>query len=183
MDFENMYFHGLAGNIVVINQDKLVIDTSLTQLESIIKLGGIMSRSKLKENGVVYSWKPVYNGEDCISVCVKNPLEEEFMDENEGFESAYVPYVQRDRISIIIDESINEHCEFREVKGNCLPGERQVKDKIDSSFFVGIGVMFENEESQMEAVSRIRNLLQEYNVDLPIVDKNFSLIEEESIKL
>ena len=168
MDFENMYFHGLAGNIVVINQDKLVIDTSLTQFESIIKLGGIMSRSKLKENGVVY---------------VKNPLEEEFMDENEGFESAYIPYVQRDRISIIIDESINEHCEFREVKGNCLPGERQVKDKIDSSFFVGIGVMFENEESQMEAVSRIRNLLQEYNVDLPIVDKNFSLIEEESIKL
>ena len=64
MDFENMYFHGLAGNIVVINQDKLVIDTSLTQFESIIKLGGIMSRSKLKENGVVYSWKPVYNGED-----------------------------------------------------------------------------------------------------------------------
>ena len=43
--------------------------------------------------------------------------------------------------------------------------------------------MFDNEESQMEAVSRIRNLLQEYNVDLPIVDKNFSLIEEESIKL
>ena len=91
--------------------------------------GGIYSRNKLKEHNIEYKHKPVENGYDYVSICVKNPTEEEFTGYNEGFESAFVPYVQRDRIALVINPNIESTHTFRDKTGTyMLPGERQVKD-------------------------------------------------------
>lgn len=180
IQYENCYFHGLAGNVVVMNADELVINTSLEQLEKIILTGGIYSRNKLKEHGIEYSHKPVENGNDYISVCVKNPDEEEFTGYNEGFESAYVPYVERDRIALVIDNKIAQTHSFRDKTGTyMLPGERQIKDGISNEHIVGITIMFENEESMYEATSKINELLQKYNITIPLLDRNLNEIQIE----
>lgn len=181
--YDNMYFHGLAGSIVVMNADQLVIDTSLAQLEKIIETGGIYSRNKLKEHNIEYSHKPVENGNDFVSICVKNPDSIEFTGYNEGFESAYIPYVQFNRIALVIDESIKDTHVFRDKTGTyMLPGERQVKDGIDNKYIVAISIMFENEESQKYAASRIQELLNKYNIELPLLDRNLSEIENIGIR-
>ena len=78
MDLQNKYFHGLAGGIPFWEEDE-VVKKGLKQLEDIIKLRGIYSRRILKEKGIVYDEKdPVYNGEDYISVCVKDFDESKF---------------------------------------------------------------------------------------------------------
>ena len=48
--FNDMYFHGLAGNAIVFNDNEYVINISLLQLENILITGGIYSRNKLKEH-------------------------------------------------------------------------------------------------------------------------------------
>lgn len=176
--YEDMYFHGLAGNIVVMNADELVIDTSITQLEQIIQTGGIYSRNKLKEHNIEYKHKPVENGNDFISVCVKNPSEEEFTGYNEGFDSAYNPYVQRNRIALVISREIEKNHTFRDKTGTyMLPGERQIKDVIENEYIVGITVMFENEESQNFAEQKVYELLQKYNINIPLLDESLNEIE------
>ena len=182
--YENAFFHGLAGNIIVMNADELVINTSIEQLEKIIQTGGIYSRNKLKEHNIEYSHKPVENGNDFVSICVKNPADEEFTGYNEGFESAYVPYVERDRISLIINPNILETHTFRDKTGTyMLPGERQVKDGISLQEIIGITIMFENEDSMHEAISKVGELLQKYNLTLPLLNRNLEEIETQSIKL
>lgn len=176
--YENMYFHGLAGNIVIMNADELVIETSISQLEQIIQTGGIYSRNKLKEYCIEYKHKPVENGNDYISVCIKNPNEEEFTGYNEGFDSAYNPYVQRNRIAIVINNEIDKSHTFRDKTGTyMLPGERQIKDGIENEYIVGITIMFENEESQYLAEQRVYDLLQKYNINIPLLDINLKEIE------
>lgn len=176
--YEDMYFHGLAGNIVVMNADELVINTSITQLEQIIQTGGIYSRNKLKEHNIEYKHKPVENGNDFISVCVKNPDEEEFTGYNEGFDSAYNPYVQRNRIALVINNQIDQTHTFRDKTGTyMLPGERQIKDGVGNEHIVGITIMFENEESQRLAEQRLHELLQKYNINIPLLDQNLNEIE------
>ena len=48
--YENAYFHGLAGNVVVMNADELIINLSIEQLDNIIKTGGIFSRNMPRES-------------------------------------------------------------------------------------------------------------------------------------
>lgn len=178
IDFENMYFHGLCGNVITINSDELIINASLEYLDAIINSGGLFSRNELSKRNVNYSWNPVYNGNDYISLCVKNPAEEEFTGINEGLESSYNTYINANRIAIIIDKSIAATSIFREDTELFMPGERQVKNKIDISSFVGISVMFDNEESASLASSKIYELLEEHNINLPVVDKNLCKIEQ-----
>lgn len=180
--YDEMYFHGLAGNIIVINSDELVINTALEQLENIILTGGIYSRNKLKEFNIEYSHKPVENGNDYISVCVKNPDEIEFTGYNEWLESSYVSYIKRNKIALIIDKSIEKTHTFRNPEeSHMLPGERQIKDGISTNYIVGISVMFDNEESMKLASSRIKELLQKYNINIPILDNNLEQIDVENI--
>lgn len=177
-EYENMFFHGLAGSIVVFNADELIINTSISQLENIILTGGIYSRNKLKEHNIEYSHKPVENGNDYISVCVKNPLAEEFTGYNEGFESAYVPYVYFNRIALVIDENIKNKYEFRDKTGTyMLPGERQIKDGVSLNDIVGITIMFDNEESIKYATQKVGELLLKYNLSIPLLDRNLNVIE------
>ena len=178
--YENCYFHGLAGNVVVMNADELVINTSIEQLDKIILTGGIYSRNKLKEHDIEYSHKPVENGNDYVSICVKNPLDEEFTGYNEGFESAYVPYVERDRIALVISDKINDSLTFRDKAGTfMLPGERQVKDGIMLQDIIGITIMFRNEESMQEAIAKVGELLEKYNLNIPLLNRNLEQIESQ----
>ena len=177
-EYERMYFHGLAGNIIVINQEQLIIDTSLLQLEQIINTGGIYSRNRLKEHNIYYEHKPVENGNDYISVCVKNPNNEEFEGINEGLDSSFNSYVGMNKIALVISDSINNNHTFRNSnEANFLPGERQIKDCIELQYIIGITVMFENEEYQEVAVQRVNDLLRQYNINIPILDRNLNPIE------
>ena len=181
--YENAYFHGLAGSIIVMNADNLVINTSIEQLEKIIQTGGIYSRNKLKEHNIEYKHKPVENGNDYVSICVKNPNEEEFTGYNEGFESAFVPYVQRDRIALVINPNIESTHTFRDKAGTyMLPGERQVKDGISLQDIIGITIMFENEDSMQEAASKVGELLERYNISIPLLDQNLNELQTSQIK-
>ena len=183
--YENAYFHGLAGNVVVMNADELIINLSIEQLDNIIKTGGIFSRNKLKEHNIEYSHKPVENGNDFVCVCIKNPPKEEFTGYNEGFESSYINYVEQNRISLVINKNIENTCTFRDKQGTfMLPGERQIKDGISFKDVIGIAIMFENEQSMEEAVQKIEEELEKYNINLPLLDKNLNIIEKErNIKL
>jgi hypothetical protein len=60
-----------------------------------------------------------------------------------------------------------------------LPGERQIKDGISNEHIVGITIMFENEESMYEATSKINELLQKYNITIPLLDRNLNEIQIE----
>ncbi len=180
--FEDAYFHGLAGNAIVFNDNEYVINISLLQLENILITGGIYSRNKLKEHNILYSHKGVINGDDYISVCVMNPSEDEFKGYNEGFESSYVNYVYFNKIALIIDKNIESKCEFRNSDGvYMLPGERQIKDGVLFDDVVGISVMFDNEDLVNEIVFKIRDILQKYNRDIPIYDREFNQIEFQNI--
>ena len=180
--FEDAYFHGLAGNSIVFNDYEFVINMSLLQLENILITGGIYSRNKLKEHNIQYSHKGVINGDDYISVCVMNPNEEEFHGYNEGFESSYINYVYLNKISLIIDKNIESRCEFRSKDGvYMLPGERQIKDGVSFDDVVGITVMFDNEYLVNEVASKINDILQKYNRDIPIYDREFNQIEFQNI--
>lgn len=180
--FEDMYFHGLAGNVIVMNSEDLVINTSLMQLENILVTGGIYSRNKLAEHNITYSHKGVINGDDYISVCVMNPSEEEFHGYNEGFESSFVNYVYFNKIALIIDKNVESKCEFRSNDGiYMLPGERQIKDGVSIDDVVGITIMFENELLVNEVASKINDLLQKYNKSFPLYDKHFNQIQIENI--
>lgn len=182
--FEDMYFHGLAGNVVVVNNEDLVISTSLMQLENILVTGGIYCRNKLNEHNIKYSHKPVENGYDYISVCVMNPSVDEFKGHNEGFESSFVNYVYYNKIALIIDKNIESKCEFRDNTGiYMLPGERQIKDGVSFDDVIGITIMFENELLVNEVAGRINNLLQKYNKSIPLYDKNFNEIVIENVRV
>ena len=181
--FEDMYFHGLAGNIVVINNEDLIINTSLIQLENILVTGGIYSRNKLIEHNIKYSHKGVINGEDYISVCVMNPSANEFKAHNEGYESSFVNYVAFNKISLVIDKNIQSKCEFRDGTGlYMLPGERQIRVGVSFDDVIGITIMFENELLVNEAASKINDLLKKYNKSIPLYDKYFNQIEVENIR-
>lgn len=180
--YENMYFHGLSGNVIVLNADELVIHTSIIQLEQIIKTGGIYSRNKLKEHNIEYAHKPVENGDDYVSICVKNPNEDEFTGYNEGFESAFVNYVYLNKIALVIDKNIETKYEFRNKTGTfMLPGERQVKDGISFEDIIGITIMFDDEFSVNNAANKVGELLSKYNLSIPLLDRNLKIIQKGNI--
>ena len=149
-------------------------------MEKIILTCGIYSRNKLKEHNIEYSHKPVENGNDFVSICVKNPSEEEFTGYNEGFESAYISYIERDRIALVINPNIKFTHIFRDKTGTyMLPGERQVKDGIMLQDIIGITIMFRNEESMQEAIAKVEKLLEKYNLNIPLLNQNLEQIESQ----
>lgn len=178
MNLENMYFHGLAGTIDPPNGEKAILEASLKQLEKIFYTKGIYSRNKLNEFNIQYEHKPVENGRDFISICVSNPTEEEFSGVNKYLESAFINYVYNGRIAFIINKNIETKYEFRNKnETNMLPGERQVKDQINIEDFLGIIVTFQDENIKEEAITKIKELMEKYNINLPIYDKEFNEIK------
>lgn len=174
-NIEDNYFHGLAGNIVVYNPI-LIVETSINQLNMILQTKGIYSRNKLKEKNIDYlTHKGVLNGDDYISVCIKNPQEEEFTGKNEGFESSYIKYTDN-TISLIISKEIEQECEFRPGDYDHLPGERQIKDKIDIKFIEGIKVSFGNESLTKIVSEMVKEELRKNNIDLPIYDNDLNIL-------
>lgn len=175
MDLENKYFHGLAGGIPFWEEDE-VVKKGIKQLEDIIKLRGIYSRRILKEKGIVYDEKdPVYNGEDYISVCVKDFDESEFSKySNLDPDSAYYRYV-RHKIGIVLDLEENM---LRKGEYEHLPGERQVKDSIDISKFVAITVGMESRFDRQKVAKTIKNMLNYLGIyTLPITDTEGEILE------
>ena len=63
-----------------------------------------------------------------------------------------------------------------------LPGERQVKDGISLQDIIGITIMFENEESMQEAASKVGELLERYNISIPLLDQNLNELQTSQIK-
>ena len=63
-----------------------------------------------------------------------------------------------------------------------LPGERQVKDGIQLQDIIGITIMFENEDSMQEATSKVGELLEKYNISIPLLDQNLNEIQVNQIK-
>lgn len=179
-NIEDSYFHGLAGNIVVYNPT-LIVQTALTQLNMILQTKGIYSRNKLKEMGIDYlTHKGVFNGDDYISVCIKNPQEEEFTGKNEGFESSYIKYTDN-TISLIINKDIEKECEFRTGNYDYLPGERQIKDKVDIKFIEGIKVSFGNETLTKIVAEMVKEELRKNNINIPIYNNNLNILIPQEI--
>ena len=94
VNLEDSYFHGLAGGIPFWDEDR-VISTGLDQLRKMTKYKGIYSRRILREKfGIVYNDKePKYNGDDYISVCLKNFDNSELYQDGLVLDSAFFRYV------------------------------------------------------------------------------------------
>ena len=170
-NYENSYFHGLAGNIVVYDP-QAIINLALKQLDMILKTKGIYSRNKLKELNIDYlNHKGVYNGNDYISITTPIFDSKEYEGKNEGFESSYLKYTNN-TISIVLSKNIENTCKFRTGEFDYLPGERQVKDKIGIENFIAIKVSFENEFLTNIVAEMVKEVLKQNNINLPIIDKN-----------
>lgn len=170
-NYENSYFHGLAGNIVVYDP-QAIINLALKQLDMILKTKGIYSRNKLKELNIDYlNHKGIYNGNDYISITTPIFDSKEYEGKNEGFESSYLKYTNN-TISIVLSKNIENTCKFRTGEFDYLPGERQVKDKIGIENFIAIKVSFENEFLTNIVAEMVKEVLKQNNINLPIIDKN-----------
>ena len=175
-NYENAYYHGLAGNTVVYNP-QTIINFALKQLNMILKLKGIYSRNKLKELNIDYlNHKSLYNGDDYISITTPIFDSKEYEGKNAGFESSYLKYTNN-TISIVISKNIEKTCEFRKGNFDFLPGERQVKDKIGIEHFVAIKVSFENDFLTNVVADMVREILKKNNIDLPIINKDLVEIQ------
>ena len=90
-----------------------MLDESIKTLKLIFALGGIHCRKSLKNYGIIYNEKnSIFNGDDYISICIDNPLEEEFYDNNIDLDSSFFRYVKT-KIAIEFKASIEENCKFR----------------------------------------------------------------------
>lgn len=175
IDYKNEYFHGLAGNIVVYNP-QLIVNLALKQLDMILKSKGIYSRNYQRKKNINYlEHKGVFNGDDYISITTPNFNESEYHGKNEGFESSYLKYTNN-TISIVISKNIDKTCEFRKGSFEFLPGERQVKDKIDIENFTAIKISFENEFLTSVVAEMVKEVLENNNITLPIIDKDLNEI-------
>lgn len=173
INIEDKIYHGLAGGIPFWETDK-VIETSMTQLKFILMYGGIFSRNALKKLGISYNDKaPIYNGEDYISVCLREFPEEEMCGENFGMDSAFFRYVRYKIALVLANETKNE---FRKDYYRKLPGERQIKDKISMEKVIAISVGIEDINIQLNIENKIRSIFKEYGVEVPIVDNNGVII-------
>ena len=180
IDVDSSIYHGLAGGIPFW-QIKDVIDISMKQLDDIFKYGGIYSREHLLKLGIIYNYKqPIYNGYNYISVCLKKFPDCEFDGDNAELDSAYFRY-SKNKISIVIDPRISN--KYREDNYNKLPGERQIKDKIDINDFCAISVGINDPKRQLVVSNNIQNILDHYNINIPIVDSDGYLIIEKKQKL
>ena len=171
INIEDCYFHGLAGGIPFWDEDR-VIAVGLQQLRQIIQSKGIYSRRILQlDYGINYNEKvPKYNGDEYISICIKNPEDREFCCESSGLDSAFFRYVQF-KIGIALNTDIINNAKFRQGEYKRLPGERQILDKIDISNFVAIVIGVNNKRNIIQEIEKILE-----GTNIPITDLKGNII-------
>jgi len=167
-EYDDCFYHGLAGYLTNDNVKENIV-LSLKQLDSILYSGGIYSKSLREKNNISSEGKPVLNGDDYISLCIKNVPSSEFEGINEGLDSAYNKYIIN-KLSIVIDSNILNSSEFRKDSVELLPGERQVKDSVLISDFKAIRVGYEFPMISEYVIGEVSSLLNKYGVNIPIID-------------
>lgn len=179
IDLENSYFHGLAGGIPFWDRDR-IIATGLEQLRSIVRCKGIYSRRILKENfGIEYKDKePEYNGDDYISVCLKNFDDSELYQNGLLLDSSFFRYV-RYKIGIALEPDIVNRYQFRKDKYNKLPGERQILNGVKISDFQAIVIGVEQRE---KIIPKIYKIFENTNVPITDTDGNIICDIEQNIR-
>ena len=135
LDLHNVLFHGLAHFLTYQR-----FDLSLKRLDQVLKSGAILSRNGQKEILPTLGFqfekygKSLWNGEDYISVCTKSNEDNKHYNYNT---EAFFEFVDGG-IGFILDKKLLEELEIRLY--NCQDGEIQVKDRIDSKYFLGVFV-------------------------------------------
>ena len=186
MDLEKYYFHFLNGDELYENMETIC----LYRLESILKTGFILSRNnQIKTYGFYQEGvqQVNWNGFDNISICIKkshNLYNIAFKEYDDDDINGFDMFSSENSICIILSPNIMTN---KEIKINTpkyyLPGEFQIKDKISSNFFIGIGIYYEGLDKDQILVKKIKNILNKYNYVLPIINiKNGFIIEEEKTK-
>ena len=174
INLDDKIFHGLAGEIPFWRFEEFV-EESLIQLSKIFTYNGIYSKNILKQLGIEYPDKKImYNGEDYISVCLKHFSDTEVYQNGAILEPAYFMYV-RYKISLVLDPSLAKN--FRIGNYKKLPGERQIKDKIDISYIKAICIGEDNLKDQLIIYNKIKNLLSKLKLEIPIVDIDGNFIK------
>ena len=176
INIENCFFHGLAGGIPFWEEERVIAE-GIKQLRYIIKLKGILSRRVLREShGISYDEKePVYNGDEYISLCIKNPKKSEFTGEFSTIDPAFYRYIKY-KIGIAISPNIVSKATFRMGDYKRLPGERQVLDNIDISDFMAIVVGLPNRSKVM---TQLEDILKNTGIPITDIDGNILTSEKE----
>lgn len=131
IDLHNSLFHGLAHFLA----DKR-FDLSLKRLDQILKCGAILSRNEQKKilPTLGFSFedycKILWNGEDYISICKKSNG-----NNKEDNTEAFFEFLEGG-IGLILDKKLLKELETK--SSHCQDGEIQVKNKIDSKYFLGV---------------------------------------------
>ena len=131
IDLYNAYFHGIRPPC---DEKGFTKNNELMILESILKHGAIYSRRQMEELGIKTKMNNNLNrnGADNVSICERNGFEYAISD-------AYLNWVQN-QITIILANDMPE-CEFVDERNlNALDGEHQVKNKVPSKYFIGVGI-------------------------------------------
>ena len=140
LDLHSVLFHGFAHFLT----DKR-FELSLKRLDQILKSGAILSRNEQKKVLPTLGFTPeayckiLWNGEDYISICKKSDEDNPEYNTNSFFE-----FIGEYGIGLILDKKLLNELEIR--LSNCDDGEIQVKDKIDSKYFLGVLVGYMSDE-------------------------------------
>ena len=183
MNINDSYFHFLNGNI----NNENIIDVCLYRLELILKTGYILSRNKQieilgnYEEGVQeVNW----NGFDDISICIKtnhNKYNMAFKEYTDDVLNAFELFSVDNSMCIILEKKLLEHEDIITTSPiYYLPGEFQIRNQIPIKYFTGIGIKRNCHnflEQDYEILTKIKFLLQKYQIDLPVID----LINNEKI--
>ena len=174
LDLEKYYFHSTRG-IEMINNNEMC----LKRLESILKSEYILSRKLQKEILNIENKKNFsnWNGEDYISVCKYN------YNDFGIFGDAYTTLCYASGVTIVLDKNMLNHSIVRK-DGKKMLNEIQIKDKISINFIKAIGFHYYDCDIDNVLVQKIRELLDIYNIDVPIIDiKNGMIIEKNAKRL
>lgn len=177
INIDSCYFHGLAGGIPFWDRER-VTAVCMQQLRQIIETKGIYSRKILREKYEISNDEkaPIYNGDEYISLCIRNPEESEFSGEFSGIDPAFFRYV-RYKIGIAINPDIINKCDFRQGEYKRLPGERQVLDNIDISDFTAVVIGVSN---KTKVIKKVEDILK--GTGIPITDLNGNILTSEKDK-
>lgn len=184
INLNDYYFHFTSGSTC----DKNQVDVSLKHLASILKSGYILSRNKQIEQFGHFNegFKNVnWNGFDYVSICqIQNNLNDEYVDEDE---EAFQTFNNTHSICLILNKELLYEALKRRFYWH-MQGELQIKDKIPSKFFEGIGIKLDDYfipcakkdknllkkllENDKKIITSIKQILDENNVNLPIISLN-----------
>lgn len=152
-----MLFSWISWRYTIWDEERLTA-VAMQQLRQIIESKGIYSRKILKEKYRINNdeKEPIYNGDEYISLCIRNPEDSEFLGEFSEIDPAFFRYVQY-KIGIAINPDIINRCNFRQGEYKRLPRERQVLDNIDISDFVAVVIGI---SSKTKVIKRIEDILK-----------------------